>query len=41
LRDVFEAPTIRGLCDKIDAQLGVAKAPAMAELADDREEFLL
>jgi Phosphopantetheine attachment site len=40
LRDIFAAPTIRSLAERIDG-IAERRPPAMLETSDDREEILL
>ena len=40
LRDIFDAPTIRTLAERIDATSG-RRPSAMVEMSDDREEILI
>ena len=40
LRDIFAAPTIRSLAERIDA-ISERRPAAMVETSDDREEILI
>jgi hypothetical protein len=40
LRDIFAAPTIRSLAERIDA-IAERRPSAMVEMSDDREEILI